>query len=429
MHNNTQGNQEVQARQQPPNAATPSEPSANTPLPLQGAHVLHKGGGCASRAGRCQPRGWQQGRDQPTTHGTVHVVRRCEILVRGGRQVGQEGVRERGTQERLKRSNTDTQNAGATPGGTRASTADKEEGHSKAGEATRTAGTREPEWSGWESVCMAGSNNTGDGLASQPRRHRVPGQPLLYRHQVGGVSRSPDGLFAQQEREPIRGRPTVRGKSTYGGRPGQHVEEQGTWALRTQKHSGAGYGRPVDRGAWAAKTVKRPRQQPAHPQYANYRAPLTRKRHILPHPAQPQHTSHWAPRTRKRHQQEHRPQRPTESSDPTQHAKGRTGECPGLLLLLASPLLRQIATAARQRHPGLGPQDPASGRLATPRLHDRRAPAALLHGRIALPRGLPESPAGHVRAVGGDRPRLRPGALRQHRRKRRPALVCPGRPP
>ena len=39
------------------------------------------------------------------------------------------------------RSNTDTQNAGATPGGTRASTADKEEGHSKAGEASRTAGT------------------------------------------------------------------------------------------------------------------------------------------------------------------------------------------------------------------------------------------------------------------------------------------------
>ena len=36
------------------------------------------------------------------------------------------------------RSNTDTQNAGATPGGTKASTADKEEGRSKAGEATRT---------------------------------------------------------------------------------------------------------------------------------------------------------------------------------------------------------------------------------------------------------------------------------------------------
>ena len=82
-------------------------------------------------------------------------------------------------------------------------------------------------------------------------------------------------------------------------------------------------------GVRTAKTVKRPRQQPAHPQYANYWAPLTRKRHIPPHSAQPQHTNYWAPRTRKRHQQEHRPQRPTESSDPTQHAKGRTGDCPG----------------------------------------------------------------------------------------------------
>ena len=39
--------------------------------------------------------------------------------------------------------------------------------------------------------------------------------------------------------------------------------------------------------------------------------------------------AHWAPRTRKRHPQGHRPQRPTESNDPTQHAKGRTGDCPG----------------------------------------------------------------------------------------------------
>ena len=132
--------------------------------------------------------------------------------------------------------------------------------------------------------------------------------------------------FAQQEWEPIRGRPAVRGKGAYGGRPGQRVEE-GTWAA--QKHSEAGDGRPVDRGVWTAKTVKRPRQQPAHPQYANYWAPLTRKRHTMPHPAQPQHTNSWALQTRKRHQQEHRPQRPTESSDPTQHAKGRTGDRPG----------------------------------------------------------------------------------------------------
>ena len=46
------------------------------------------------------------------------------------------------------RSNTDTQDAGATPGGTRASTANKGEGRSKAGEATRT-----------------GNQNGGDGRA------------------------------------------------------------------------------------------------------------------------------------------------------------------------------------------------------------------------------------------------------------------------
>ena len=108
---------------------------------------------------------------------------------------------------------------------------------------------------------------------------------------------------------------------------GRHIGGGGV--SRTQKHSEAGYGRAVDRGVWTAKTVKRPRQQPAHPQYATYWAPLTRKRHTMPHSAQHQHTNYWAPRTRKRHQQEHRPQRPTESSDPTQHAKGRTGDCPG----------------------------------------------------------------------------------------------------
>ena len=89
------------------------------------------------------------------------------------------------------------------------------------------------------------------------------------------------------------------------------------------------YGRPVDRGAWTAKKFKRPPQQPAQPQYAKYWAPLMRKRHTMPHPAQPRHADHWAPRTRKRHQQEHRPQRPSERSDLTQHAKGRTSDCPG----------------------------------------------------------------------------------------------------
>ena len=71
------------------------------------------------------------------------------------------------------------------------------------------------------------------------------------------------GCWRNRSGSPSGGRPAVRGKRTYGGRPGQRVEEQGTRAA--QKHSKAGYGRPVDRGVWTAKTVKRPRQQPAQP--------------------------------------------------------------------------------------------------------------------------------------------------------------------
>ena len=175
--------------------------------------------------------------------------------------------------------------------------------------------------------CAAPPSSTVNGQCPTQVCRAAPSRCWALPIPRGGSPNSPDGLFAHQEQEPIRGRPAVRGKSAYGGRPGQRVEEQGTWAA--QKHSEAGYGRPVDGGAWAAKTAKRPRQQPAHPQYANYWAPLTHKRHIPPHPAQPRHTNHWAPRTRKRHQREHRPQRPTERSDPTQHAKGRTGDRPG----------------------------------------------------------------------------------------------------
>ena len=94
-------------------------------------------------------------------------------------------------------------------------------------------------------------------------------------------------------------------------------------------HAHRNTARQATDGLWTAQTVERPPQQPAQPQYANYWAPLTRTRHIPPHPAQPRHTNCWALRTRKRHQQEHRPQRPTERSDPTQRAKGRPGDCPG----------------------------------------------------------------------------------------------------
>ena len=74
------------------------------------------------------------------------------------------------------------------------------------------------------------------------------------------------------------------------------------------------------------------------------------------------HTNDWAPRMRKRHQQEHRPQRPTERSDPTQHAKGRTGDCPqpdgmshkGRAQLKSHRSQRWLATAARASHRTIG---------------------------------------------------------------------------
>ena len=65
-------------------------------------------------------------------------------------------------------------------------------------------------------------------------------------------------------------------------------------------------------GEWAAKTVKRAPQQSAQP-------PV--RRLLGPASAPPHATT--------RHHTERRPQRPTERSDPTQHAKGRTGDCPG----------------------------------------------------------------------------------------------------
>ena len=177
---------------------------------------------------------------------------------------------------------------------------------------------------------MGGSDNKGDGLASQPHRYWVPRQPLLNRHQVGGVSCSPDGLFAQQERGTIRGRPAVRGEGTYGGQSGQRVEEQGTWASRTQKHSrGRLWTACGQRRVDSKKQSNDPGDNQHNLNTPTTGWPLTRKRHTMPQPAQPRHTNYWAPLTRKRHQQEHRPQRPTERSNPTQHAKGRTGDCSG----------------------------------------------------------------------------------------------------
>ena len=110
-------------------------------------------------------------------------------------------------------------------------------------------------------------------------------------------------------------------KGRVGGAP-----ERGTRASHTRERRTTGGRRRCVGGKHRQTT---PRNNQHNPQYANYWAPLTRKRHIPPHPAQPGHSNDWAPRTRKRHQQEHRLQRPTERSDPTQHAEGRAGDCPG----------------------------------------------------------------------------------------------------
>ena len=54
-------------------------------------------------------------------------------------------------------------------------------------------------------------------------------------------------LPATNKERPAHARPTEWG-GVRGGRPGQLVEEQGTWASHTGKRSEAGGGRPEDGG-------------------------------------------------------------------------------------------------------------------------------------------------------------------------------------
>ena len=116
------------------------------------------------------------------------IVQRCETLVRGGQAGGTGGGARQGhpgAPTDRGRSNTDTQNAGAT--GTRAN---KEEGHSKAGEATRTAGT--------------GNQNGADGRACAWEAATIKGMawptsPVATRCQwEWGVINSCGGYFARE---------------------------------------------------------------------------------------------------------------------------------------------------------------------------------------------------------------------------------------
>ena len=104
-----------------------------------------------------------------------------------------------------------------------------------------------------------------------------------------------------------------------------------TWRSRAPgPHARGNTARQAIDGLWTEacgrqKQSNDPGNNQQIPQYANYWAPLTRKRHTPPHSAQPQHTKYWAPQTRKRHQQEHRPQQPTESSRPNATCEGKNG--------------------------------------------------------------------------------------------------------
>ena len=75
---------------------------------------------------------------------------------------------------------------------------------------------------------MGGSDDTGDGLAS-PVATGCQGNPCSTGIR-SGVSPAAQMGCLRNRSEPTRGRPAVRGKGTDGGRSGQRVEEEGTWA-------------------------------------------------------------------------------------------------------------------------------------------------------------------------------------------------------
>ena len=271
------------------------------------------GGGCRE----VPATGWQQGREQPAAHGTAHAVQRCEILVRGGQAGGTGGGARHGhpgAPPDRGRSNTDTQNAGATPRGTRASTADKEEGHSKAGEATRTAGT--------------GNQNGADGgacawEAAAIKRMAWPASPSLPGARATSAqpaSASGGGCLPQP-----RWAVCATGAGAHQGQTSREGEKDIWWTARTAR-GGTG-----NRGQRCVDS-KNSQTTPATTSTSSIRQLLGA--------ADAQTAHHATSSTAPTHQplgsanaettpQEHRPRRLTESSDSTQHAKGRTGDHPG----------------------------------------------------------------------------------------------------
>ena len=111
-HNNTQGNHEVRALQQPPNAAHAKRAISKHPPPPKVPTYSTRAGAAPHAPGGARHSGGNRAvTSQPRTgqstllyiyvyiyiYTYIYIVQRCEILVRGGRRVGQEGMRDRGT--------------------------------------------------------------------------------------------------------------------------------------------------------------------------------------------------------------------------------------------------------------------------------------------------------------------------------------------
>ena len=177
----------------------------------------------------------------------------------------------------------------------------------------------------WRLWCLSKLSTTrggGGGHPPSPPKRSPGGEGAVAQHRCSSAPRGSSTQWA------TAGAPEAPRGREWWARHGKEPPTKPGWAEpRTTARSQSSVNHP---GHHAGAHASHVNHDGAHAsQYANYWAPLTRKRHIPPHPAQPRHTNDWAPRTRKRHQREHRPQRPSDRSDPTQHAKGRMGDCPG----------------------------------------------------------------------------------------------------
>ena len=174
---------------------TPSEPSATPPAPsLYKVPTCSTGAGAAPRA----PGGARHGdgnravtsqphTGQSTSYGDVKSLYggsggwgRCGCAIGAPRSANKQGEEQhrytgRGSHTRRDKGEHNRQGGGAQRGR----------------RGNQNSGNREPEWRGWESVRMGGSDNKGDGLASQPRRYRVPRATLAQPASGGGCLPQP----------------------------------------------------------------------------------------------------------------------------------------------------------------------------------------------------------------------------------------------